>query len=266
MMDVFIAEFYKFRGMFKRYYIDSISEIISYLILFVGLTFTIVSTTTTTQNMLLQLVIGIFIWYIGINAIAIFSFILQEEMQLGTLEQIYLTQTRLSQMLLGRAIGSFVFDAIGGVILSSLTMIVITMLGSNIPFQLHDLRQLFDLRLIIILIMTMIGIYGFSFILAGLSIIFKRISAISVILNYIFLFFTGLLLTDKTLPPLLDVFSKILPITWGIINIKDLLNENLHITHLIMLIVHSAIYLTLGLLIFHYCSYIARKKGTFNHY
>ncbi|MFC4547100.1 hypothetical protein ACFO25_12225 [Paenactinomyces guangxiensis] len=133
---------------------------------------------------LFQLLTGIFIWYIGINAIAVFSFILQEEMTIGTLEQIYLTRTPLVKMLLGRAVGTFVFDMIGGMILTGITFGFVSL------FITFDLSGVFRIQIswsafAVVILLTMLGIYGFAFLLAGLSLVFKRIGAFTIILNYI---------------------------------------------------------------------------------
>lgn len=266
MIDILYAEFVKFKGMFKRYYVDSIAEIISYLILFSGLTYAVVTRDSGNSNIVAQLLIGIFVWYIGINAIAIFTFILQEEMQLGTLEQIFLTKTNLNLMLLGRAIATFIFDAIGGIILSSGTLLFIFIFSPDLVKGHFNLIPLLNPLMILILILTMLGIYGFSFLLAGLSIIFKRISAITVILNYIFLFFTGVLVSGNNLPFVLDIFSKCLPITWGIININAIFDGTVSIGEIIMLIINSFVYFVIGVIVFNRLSYYARKKGSLNQY
>ncbi|UBH16058.1 ABC transporter permease [Macrococcus armenti] len=266
MTDILYAEFVKFKGMFKRYYVDSIAEIISYLILFSGLTYAVVIKNNSDNNIVAQLLIGIFVWYIGINAIAIFTFILQEEMQLGTLEQIYLTKTNLSLMLMGRAIATFIFDAIGGIILTSGTLLFIFVFSPNLIKGHFNLMPLINPLMIIILILTMLGIYGFSFLLAGLSIIFKRISAITVILNYIFLFFTGVLVSGNNLPYALDTFSKCLPITWGIININGLFNDSFSYIDLLGLFINTSLYFSVGIITFNRMTYYARKKGSLNQY
>jgi ABC-2 type transport system permease protein len=272
MLDILHAEFYKFKGMFKRYYIDSLAEIVSYLILFVGLSFTILNNHLSTENALFQLIIGIFIWYVGINAIAVFTFILQEEMQLGTLEQIFLTRTSLTKMLCGRAFATFLFDSIGGIVLSCTTIIVVNIFSNSISLSDFIIVNVSWVGVLLVLVLTMIGIYGFAFILAGLSIVYKRISAITVILNYIFLFFTGITLTGNTLPPVLDIVSKILPITWGITNLQNLVIGHSTIQDLVgsniflYLVMNSAIYLTVGLFIFKLMLKVSKKDGSLGHY
>ncbi|WOS95803.1 ABC transporter permease [Nosocomiicoccus massiliensis] len=261
MKDILHAEFFKFKGMFKRYYIDSIAEVTSYIILFTSLTYFIVSTSEA-DNIIPQILIGVFIWFIGINAIAIFTFILQEEMALGTLEQIFLTKTSLTKMLLGRAISTFIFDSIGGVVLSISTVFALVFISPALSISDMNLIVILNPLLILVILVTMVGIYGFSFILAGLSIIFKRISAITVILNYMFLFIIGVILAGDTLPLILDIFSKFLPITWGVIVISDIFNGDTNVMNIIWLIINSILYFVVGLYLFNKMTYIARVKGT----
>lgn len=272
MLNILHAEFFKFKGMFKRYYIDSIAEICSYIILFVGLSFTILNDSISTQESIFQLIVGIFIWYVGINSIAIFTFILQEEMHLGTLEQIYLTRTSLTKMLMGRAVSTFIFDAVRGLVLSFTTIFIFSVFSPTISLSEFTQVKVGWLALIIILLLTMIGIYGFAFILAGLSIVYKRISAITVILNYIFLFFTGITLNGNMLPTIFEYFSKLLPITWGIINIKGVINTDVTFFEIItssnftFLILNSIIYLILGFIIFKIMLSKAKRNGSLGHY
>jgi ABC-2 type transport system permease protein len=271
MKYVLRAEFHKFKGMFKRYYIDSVAEVISYAILFLGVFFTVFQDVSWTSESFFQLIVGIFIWYIGISAVAIFTFILQEEMQLGTLEQIYLTRTSLTKMLLGRALGTFCFDALSGIVLTSLTFIGISLFTSLSIIDLMSV-EVSLIGLVTILFATMIGIYGFAFILAGLSIRYKKVSAITFILNYIFLFFTGITLSSEQLPFVLDIVSKLLPITWGIINLQNLLLEEQNFSHLIVssdfyiLLIHSTIYFGLGIFIFKIMERKSKKDGNLGHY
>lgn len=265
MKDILHAEFFKFKGMFKRYYIDSTAEIASYIILFTSLTYVIVSTSET-DNIIPQILIGVFIWFIGINAIAIFTFILQEEMALGTLEQIFLTRTSLTKMLLGRAISTFIFDSIGGVVLSFCTITALVLISPALSFSDMNLAIVLNPLIVPVILVTMVGIYGFSFILAGLSIIFKRISAITVILNYMFLFFIGVILSGDTLPSVLDIFSKLLPISWGVIVISDVFEGVTNLMNLFWLFVNSFVYFVVGLYLFNRMTYIARVKGTLDQY
>lgn len=271
MIDIIYAEFYKFKGMFKRYYLDSIAEIVSYLILFTGLFYTIFQQTTDYEAMLFQLLSGIFIWYVGINSIAVFSFILQEEMQLGTLEQIYLTRTSLTKMLLGRALATFVFDSIGGLGLTFLTFMAISLFSSTNSMFFEIFSSLNWFYFILYIVITMVGIYGFSFLLAGLSIVYKKISAITVILNYIFLYFTGITLANSTLPGVVDIFSKLLPITWGVINIQDIfskdkLSDFILNYDFLFLILNSILYLIIGLIVFKLMLAKAKKDGNLGSY
>ncbi|QKS69844.1 ABC transporter permease [Paenalkalicoccus suaedae] len=271
MIDVLHAEFHKFKGMFRRYYVDSAAEIVSYLVLFIGLFYTIFQTAANIEAMLFQLLIGIFIWYVGINSIAVFTFILQEEMQLGTLEQIYLTKTSLTKMLFGRAFSTFIFDAIGGIVLALLTFTVIITISTE-PITVAGLFQSVDwLFFAVVIALTMVGIYGFSFMLAGLSIVFKRISAITVLLNYAFLFFTGITLAEGSLPFVIDLIAKQLPITYGVINLNAMSQSqsslaNFASTEFVILVAHSISYMIIGLLLFHLMLNVARKNGNLGHY
>ncbi|MCR6850431.1 ABC transporter permease [Bacillus sp. IBL03825] len=267
---IFRAEFCKFKGEFKRYYIDSFGDIIAYVVLFCGIFFTVFKEYEWSNEAFFQLILGLFVWYIAIGAIANFTFILQEEMELGTLEQIYLTRSPIIKILIGRALGSFAFDLLSGIILSLCTAIAISLFTKKYFFSILTLNVSW-ISLVIVMILIMLGIYGFSFILAGISLVYKRISAIVGVLNNIFLFFTGITIASS-FPPILEGISKILPITWGIINLKAIILEKYSLQEVItnssfmFLCLNSFLYIIIGISSFKYLEAYCRRKGTLGHY
>ncbi|ENQ3077253.1 ABC transporter permease [Bacillus sp. WLY-B-L8] len=267
---IFRAEFCKFKGEFKKYYIDSFGDIVAYIVLFCGIFFTVFKDYEWSNEAFFQLIMGLFVWYIAIGAIANFTFILQEEMELGTLEQIYLTRSPIMKILIGRALGSFIFDLLSGIILSLGTGIAISVFTKQYSFSVFTLNISW-ISLVIVMILTMIGIYGFAFILAGISLVYKRISAIVGVLNNIFLFFTGITIASS-FPPLLEGISKVLPITWGIINLKAIILSKYSFQELItnssftFLCLNSFLYLLVGITTFKYLEAYCRRKGTLGHY
>jgi ABC-2 type transport system permease protein len=267
---IFRAEFCKFKGEFKKYYIDSIGDIVAYVVLFCGIFFTVFKDFEWSNETFFQLILGLFIWYIAIGAIANFTFILQEEMTLGTLEQIYLTRSPIMKILVGRACGSFVFDLLSGVILSICAGLAISVFTKN-NFLSIIVLDVSWISVLVVMILTMLGIYGFAFILAGISLIYKRIGAITGILNNIFLFFTGITIAS-TFPPFLEVISSVLPITWGIHNLKAIIISNYSFQELItdpifgFLCLNSGLYLLVGMTTFKYLEAYCRRKGTLGHY
>jgi ABC-type Na+ efflux pump permease subunit len=185
---------------------------------------------------------------------SIFSFILQEERELGTLEQIFLTRTSLTKMLFGRAISTFVFEAISGVGLILVIFYVLSIL-INVPLDSLLLLQISYPALLFVILLTMLGIYGFSFLLAGFALIFKRIGAFTITFNYLFLFFTGITVSEKKLPYLFDLFSKFLPITWGCINLKNIIlkdmsfQDTMESSSMVWLLLNTVVYVIVGIFV-----------------
>ncbi|HHY0839367.1 ABC transporter permease [Bacillus cereus] len=267
---IFRAEFCKFKGEFKKYYLDSFGDIIAYVVLFCGIFFTVFKDYEWSNEAFFQLIMGLFVWYIAIGAIANFTFILQEEMELGTLEQVYLTRSPIMKILIGRALGSFTFDFLSGLILSICTGFAISIFTKNYSFSVLNLNISW-ISLFLTMVLTMVGIYGFAFILAGISLVYKRISAIVGVLNNIFLFFTGITIAS-TFPPILEGISKVLPITWGILNLKAIILNGYSLQDLVtkplflFLCLNSFLYLVVGITTFKYLEAYCRRKGTLGHY
>ncbi|WP_028776948.1 ABC transporter permease [Shimazuella kribbensis] len=265
------AEFVKSKGFYKRYVMDTFGFVASQILLFIGLFYTIFQNSTWNSHVFFQLLIGVFIWYMGISAVAQFSFILQEEREIGTLEQIYLTRTSLIKMLIGRAVSTFVFELISGIALIVIIFYILSIITS-VPldafFQLHISLT----ALLFLLLLTMLGIYGFSFLLAGLALIFKRIGAFTITFHYLFLFFTGITLSDSKLPSFFGFISKFLPITWGCLNLKNMIMKSMNFQQIInssafsWLLVNTGIYIIIGLSFFLVAEKKARKNGTIGSY
>jgi ABC-2 type transport system permease protein len=118
----------------------------------------------------------------------------------------------------------------------------------------------------------MFGFFVFAFLLAGLSLVYKKIGVITVVLNYLFLFFTGITLSERVLPPFIDLFSKCLPITWGSINLKNVVLEGISFYQMVgssdfwYLIINSVVYLIIGLTVFGRLEKKARMNGNLGQY
>jgi len=86
------------------------------------------------------------------------------------------------------------------------------------------------------------------------------------------LFLTGSLLPVSHFPNWLADIAKTLPITQGIIVLRniELNGQSLATTwangSLLWLIVHSAIYLSTGWIIFKWCERIAKRQGSLSQY
>jgi ABC-2 type transport system permease protein len=86
------------------------------------------------------------------------------------------------------------------------------------------------------------------------------------------LFLSGALLPVEAMPEWLAAIARTLPSTQGIVVLRRVVLDGQSLASvwqdgsLIWLIVHSAIYLTVGCLFFSVCEQIAKKQGSLGQY
>jgi ABC-2 type transport system permease protein len=90
--------------------------------------------------------------------------------------------------------------------------------------------------------------------------------------QYFLVFLNGALLPVELFPPWLAFIARLLPTTQGIIVLRQVGLEGMSLAEtwqagtLVWLIVHSAVFFTLGWFIFKWCEKIARQRGLLGQY
>jgi ABC-2 type transport system permease protein len=204
--------------------------------------------------------LGYIVWFYARIVIMNTSADLINEAEGGTLEQMYMTPTRTELLVLGRMLATLISTTIM-VLLTALALIFI--LGIHFPLRWDGL---------LILVLTLAGLLGFTLILGGAALVFKQVDALADLMQNALLFLTGSLLPVSHFPNWLADIAKTLPITQGIIVLRniELNGQSLATTwangSLLWLIVHSAIYLSAGWIIFKWCERIAKRQGSLSQY
>jgi ABC-2 type transport system permease protein len=111
-------------------------------------------------------IISYVMWFFVISALGRLAFQIQDEAQAGVLEQLFLNYPRILVLLLVRCVvdffESFAMVAVLLVLIMATTGRWITLTGAEIG------------QVILLFVLTVIGIYGFGLIFAGLALVFKR--------------------------------------------------------------------------------------------
>lgn len=185
---------------------------------------------------------------------------IQNESQTGTLEQLSISGHSLGEVLMARG-----FSQLPRQILSFyLLLLAYTMslsdlkmnLGSTIPF------------VVINLIIMAIGIFGISYIFAGITLLFKRVGFFFQIINFAFL---GLFWQDRGalesggyLAMVYDHF----PLTMGMASLQNLFSpgsSQLDVD-LFSFFIHSVVFCIPGFLMFKWMERKAREGGLLSQY
>ena len=183
------------------------------------------------------------------------------EIQTGTLEQLYLSPLPASVLVLGRQVAT-TLESIVIALLLYLAAAVIA--GVTFPFAPEALVPLAAI---------IVGSAGFSLIVAGLTLLFKRIEMLVELLFGMAFIVGGVFLPLDQLPDWMAVIGRLLfPITQGIEVMREILLEGHSLGTLQVnwglgwLLIQPIAFLVAGTLFFRASERIAKRKGTLARY
>ncbi len=207
-----------------------------------------------------SILLGYIVWFYARIVIMSSSNDLIGEAQAGTLEQMYMSPVSTGLLILGRMFALLVSTTIM-VLLPTLGMMLL--LGIHIPLRWEGIP---------VLLLTLAGLFGFTLVLSGTALVFKQIDELADLVQNTLLFLTGSLLPVSRFPDWLAAIAKTLPITQGIIVLRNVVLNGQSLLSawtdgsLLWLLFHSTIYVCVGWIIFKWCERIARKQGTLGQY
>jgi ABC-2 type transport system permease protein len=203
---------------------------------------------------------GYLTWFYALGAINNLSWGIRGEINAGTLEQMSMSTSPIGVVLLGRAFANLIIST-AQILIQSL--VISWLIGSRLPMTWTGVP---------VLVVTLIGVYGFGFILAGATLIFKQVESFSNLFQNILLFMNGTMLPVASMPDWLATISYSLPSTQGVVVLRRVVLEGQSLLavwqdkSLIWLIVHSALYFTAGWIVFAYCEQRAKAQGSLGQY
>lgn len=241
------------------YRFANLFDIFGYSILYIAAMF-IIGQGDFEQAQLQLSFIGYIVTFFILEMLNHMAYETMDEALEGTLEQMYMGANSPLWLLVGQAIAVTIKS-----ILSTLVMGVFFVL----LFQI-DASFLHPVGLVILLVI-LLGVMGFGFIIAGMTIVFKQIgSVVSVMFNLI-LFLNGTFLAVDEMPTWMQAPAQAIPTTQGIVVLRRVLLEDafwqvLQDGSFALLLLHSAVYLLMGIAIYLYCERHARREGSLGHY
>ena len=182
------------------------------------------------------------------------------EMQSGTLEQMYLSPLPSWLLTIGLQVASIVEAAISALVLSLFIELVV-----QVPLPLHWAALL-------PLVLLVLGSVGYSLILGGLTLLFKRLEILKELFQIVVLIFGGVLVPLSHMPGWMAAIARFLPLTPGVDVLRKILLDGVTLRQLSgdgtlwWLLGSAAAYLALGIIIFRWCERIAKRKGTLGQY
>jgi ABC-2 type transport system permease protein len=251
MWSYFKAEITKYIGEIKCYYPDHLVGLVVTYILFVGFLWGLSGSLIIKEN----LFIGFMFWYFASTVISEGSMSISEEKQTGTFEQLLLKPANIILILSIRTIVWFIFTTIKVIILLFIVYITLQI----------DIK--FNYKIIPILIITLVGLYGFGMILSASTLLFTKTASFESIISYLFLFFTGGLIPLEQLPKNISYIAQALPLTKGIELAQNIVNNiNINFYDIISLIINSLVYLFIGIFCFRISYHKSQVNGLNSQY
>lgn len=242
-----------------NYKFNVLIQLVMLAAIFIGATF-FLGGGQFTPGLVSSVFIGYVVWFYARIVIMGAGADMIGEAQAGTLEQMYLTPAPTEALVLGRMLATLFTTTI---MVIPMALVLALVLDIRVPLSWDSL---------LVLLITLAGLFGFSLVLSGAALVFKQIESLADLIQNLLLFLTGALLPVSRFPDWLAAIARTLPITQGIAVLRSMMlnGESLSATwadgSLILLLVHSAIYLCLGWFIFKWCERIARQQGSLSHY
>jgi ABC-2 type transport system permease protein len=240
----------------RRYYFDSLSGLLTiyafFVVLFVGARL-FGGGNPGFGETLSGMVVSYGVWAMTMFALQSLTFELTQEAQMGTLEQLSMSPFGLVSVLVAR-----VFTNIVVYFGMYVCLLVVMMATTGKWLNLNPISTL------PVLLVTLVGIVGVGFVLAGLAIVFKRVQNALQIYQALLI---GLIIAPIDRVPAL----KYIPLAWGSDLLRDAMVRDVSIFDrpigdLVFLAVNSVFYFFAGIAVFKLFERAARERGLLGHY
>ena len=260
--------FHLFRAEMKRYYAlqwsnlgDTLSWFVFTFMMFVAMVVILngIHGGDFGAQARLLVVVGWITWVVAGDCMAEVPEEVTEEAEVGTLEQLCLLPVPFALILGIRSLAYFLGIGLRGLLAAVILIFFIAPLPAA-P------------ALAILFLISLAGAYGLGYLLAGLALIFKKVSALTSLIFSLLILLTGAFVGLESLGWIYEVLRLAFPLTWGISLMRQVVGEGTTLTGLFQsgemvgLTLHSAIYLAVGLVVFAWGYRLARMKGTLAHY
>lgn len=238
-----------------RYWPNTISTLVTFYIfffmLFLGIQW--VGNAATSAANTQYLIVVMVLWLLALMAMHGIGWEVSTEATRGTLEQLYMSPVGAWKILLARMVGIVVIN-----LAIIVLMLVLSMLTAWQWLSL-DLITLAPL-----LVLTVVGMLGVGFMLAGLALVFKQVQSILQIAQFVAL---ALVAVPVSLSPWLELA----PVVRGSSMLRAAMAEGLSATEFssadwTLLIANAVLYLSAGIGVYKLAERRAMRRGLLGQY
>lgn len=255
MLTVFDANVRKVVIEMRRYLPNTISMIVTFYVIFLAmfLGISVVGDPATVDTNLRFAIVGNAFWIFLLMGVSSMGWELTTEATRGTLEQLAMSPVGLRTILAARMVGTILVNLVIVAVMLTLTMLTA---GQWLSFDLPLLA--------LVLVPTFVGIVGLGYAVAGLALVYKQISALLQVLQFVFLAFAFVPLSVAPWLELAPVVKGIDMIRLALVDGAPL--QAFGLRDWVSLALNGAVYLGLGLLAFGLAERRATARGLLGQY
>ena len=197
MLRLCKAEFIKYAHEIRCYYPDQLVSIIVTVIMFA--LFLLLNGNQTESAF-----IGFVYWYLLSSVISEAAVSISAEKQMGILDQLIIKPFPFEWLILARTFSWLIVNLLKVVVVSCILSVLL-----RVPLS-------FNGQYLGIFLITVVGVFGFTLLLVGLTLKYTKTASFDSIISYALLFFTGAILPAEQMPAWATFLGAGLPITKGI--------------------------------------------------
>jgi ABC-2 type transport system permease protein len=207
--------------------------------------------------------IGWLTWRVAAGCMGDTANAIAQDAQTGILEHIWLSGSPPALIIIARSLTLITYYSLRVLLMA---VILVPVLGLPISMDAGSLAGA-----ILIYLLTLTGAFGLVFVIAGLHLIYKNVSAVTYALATSLLFLTGGIVSFEGIP-YLYTFSRFLPLSAGIDLLRDLLVAGQPLSVIVfspefgMLLANTAVYLALGWFTLSWAQRRTLLNGSLAHY
>lgn len=253
------AEFTMLVGEIKQYYFNYIFYNISIILLFYGLFYN--NFNNNSSDTIIPMLVCLVLWQVCSNSLEYLCYVIQDEALMGTLEQMFVSKTSFITILFAKIIVNMSFVIFKGILLFIVCMLLFGQLPHILSISVYEW-----LFIIFICVITTFTFYCIGSIFGGLALYFKRISSILGIVDYLLLFFTGIMNDINSSNGLLWFLISILPIAQANKFIYITFNEGIKLYYLFYFVLICIFFIIISVCILLFLVKKAKKNGKLGQY
>ncbi len=206
-------------------------------------------------------IIGFLVWNLCVGVLVTIPYMVEEEARTGTLENVMVSSfVSFTALFFFRIVARTIRSLLETILLAVMLVFVFRIDISLSPTAL------------LIIFLTLAGVWGVGYALAGLTIVYKAVGSITSMVGNLAFLISGALVPINGLGMIFTILKYVFPMTWGIDLLRSVLLGNENLVTLIRngelpgLLFQTIALITIGLIIFNKNLGRVKERGELSSY